>query len=284
MQDVFLGPLSLYEIFAYFFLYAFLGWVAEVAFHAVSMGKFVNRGFLCGPVCPIYGVGVTVILLLLGDFVEKPWAVFLIGIVMPTAIEFLTGWILETFFHNKWWDYSERKFNIKGYICLEFSVLWGLAVLFVVEAVHPLVKKFVFLAGNITGTALVSVCLAALLADCIVTLLQVLRLNSGLKDIDGVETAVQAMKFGSDFIGEHIAAATLRTEDKIESAKETAEEKRNLMIDALVKKMPKRILKAFPDLTSRLHPNAVVLARASMKRAEKRRREEKRRAERKRHE
>ena len=157
-------------------------------------------------------------------------------------------------------------------------------MLFVVEAVHPLVKKFVFLAGNITGTALVSVCLAALLADCIVTLLQVLRLNSGLKDIDGVETAVQAMKFGSDFIGEHIAAATLRTEDKIESAKETAEEKRNLMIDALVKKMPKRILKAFPDLTSRLHPNAVVLARASMKRAEKRRREEKRRAERKRHE
>lgn len=280
MQNVFLGTLSLYEIFAYFFVYAFLGWVVEVAFHAVTMGKFVNRGFLCGPVCPIYGVGVTVILLLLGDYVQKPWAVLLIGIVFPTAIEFLTGWILEVFFHNKWWDYSDRKFNIKGYICLEFSLLWGLAVLFVVEAVHPLVKKFVFLAGNVLGTVLVSLCLAALVADCIVTLLQVLRLNRKLKDIDGVEAAVKAMKLGSDFIGEQIAAATLKTEGKIEAVKETAEEKRNLIVDGLVKKMPKRILKAFPNLTSRLHPNAVVLARASMKRTEKRRREEKNRAKR----
>lgn len=280
MQNVFLGTLSLYEIFAYFFVYAFLGWVVEVAFHAVTMGKFVNRGFLCGPVCPIYGVGVTVILLLLGDYVQKPWAVLLIGIVFPTAIEFLTGWILEVFFHNKWWDYSDRKFNIKGYICLEFSLLWGLAVLFVVEAVHPLVKKFVFLAGNVLGTVLVSLCLTALVADCIVTLLQVLRLNRKLKDIDGVEAAVRAMKLGSDFIGEQIAAATLKTEGRIEAVKETAEEKRNLIVDGLVKKMPKRILKAFPNLTSRLHPNAVVLARASMKRTEKRRREEKNRAKR----
>jgi len=279
MQNVFVGTLSLYEIFAYFFLYSFLGWVAEVAFHAITMGKFVNRGFLCGPVCPVYGVGVVAILLILGDFVEKPWAVFLVGIAFPTLIELFTGWILEVFFHNKWWDYSDRKFNLKGYICLEFSILWGLAVLFVVEAVHPLIKKFASLAGNVLGTVLVSVCLAVLIADMIVSLLQVLSMNRKLKAIDRTEEAVRVMKAGSDLIGEQIAVATLKAEGKAERVRETLEEKRNLAIDAIVKKMPKRILKAFPALQSRLHPDAVVLARASMKRIDKKRREEKRRAD-----
>ena len=138
MQSIMLNTLSLYEVFAYFFLYSFLGWVSEVAFHAVKTGKFINRGFLNGPVCPIYGVGVTCILLMLGKGAEKAWLVFLVGIAFPTLIELITGWALETFFHNKWWDYSACKFNFKGYICLEFSLIWGLAVLLVIEVAHPL--------------------------------------------------------------------------------------------------------------------------------------------------
>ena len=106
MQSIMLNTLSLYEVFAYFFLYSFLGWVSEVAFHAVKTGKFINRGFLNGPVCPIYGVGVTCILLMLGKGAEKAWLVFLVGIAFPTLIELITGWALETFFHNKWWDPS----------------------------------------------------------------------------------------------------------------------------------------------------------------------------------
>ena len=263
MQNVFLGTLSLYEIFAYFFLYAFLGWVAEVAFHAVSMGKFVNRGFLCGPVCPIYGVGVTVILLLLGDFVEKPWAVFLIGIVMPTAIEFLTGWILETFFHNKWWDYSARKFNVKGYICLEFSLLWGIAVLTVVEVVHPLVKRFAGLFGEIAGTMLVCLCAAAMIADLVVTVLQVLKLNRKLKEIDEI---ANKMRVGSERIGEKIANATLKAEAGVLAVKDSLAEKRERALDAVAKKMPVRLLKAFPHLRSRKNPDAVPLANESIER------------------
>ena len=114
MYTIVLHTLTLYEIFAYFFLYSFLGWVSEVAFHAVKTGKFVNRGFLNGPVCPIYGAGVVLILLILGEYAQTMWAVFLVGVTVPTLLELVTGWLLETFFHDKWWDYSERRFNFKG--------------------------------------------------------------------------------------------------------------------------------------------------------------------------
>lgn len=137
MQHIMIGTLTLYEAFAYFFCYSFLGWVTEVAFHAVTQGKFVNRGFLNGPVCPIYGTGMVAVLLILGENISRAWLVFLVGVGLPTLIELITGWVLERFFHNKWWDYSSRRFNLKGYICLEFSILWGVAVLFAVEVVHP---------------------------------------------------------------------------------------------------------------------------------------------------
>lgn len=262
MQHIFLGTLSLYEIFAYFFLYSFLGWVAEVAFHAITVGKFVNRGFLNGPVCPVYGVGVVVILLILGPYVEKAWLVFLVGIALPTLIELATGWALETFFHNKWWDYSSRKFNFKGYICLEFSLLWGLAVLFVVEVVHPGIRWLAGLCGEVLGTVLVTLCLAALVADCVVTVLQVLKLNRKLKEIDKL---AEKMRLGSDLIGEKISDVTITAEKKVLRAKEKIDEK----VDSIVSRMPQRLLKAFPHLTSKRNSSSLPLAKESMERLKK---------------
>lgn len=265
MTNVTVGVLSLYEVFAYFFLYSFLGWVAEVAFHAITAGKFVNRGFLNGPVCPIYGVGVVVILLILGPYVEKPWLVLLVGIALPTFIELVTGWALETFFHNKWWDYSSRKLNFKGYICLEFSILWGVAVLVVVDVVHPAVKWFAGLFGDIAGTVLVSVCLAALVADLVLTVLQVLNLNKRLKEIDD---AAKAMRAGSELIGKGIAHATLAAEKEALKVKDSAKEAKERARDAIIKKCPKRLLKAFPYLASKRCPEALLLVRESMARAQ----------------
>lgn len=268
MQNVMLGPLTLYEAFAYFFIYAFFGWIVEVAFHAITTGKFINRGFLNGPVCPIYGVGVTAILLMLGDLVEKPWVVALVGLAFPTAIELVTGWALDVLFHNKWWDYSDRKFNLKGYICLEFSLLWCLAVVAVIEVLHPAVKWFAGLASNTVGTVIVSVLLALLVADMIVTVLQVLKLNRKLKELDAV---AEKMRIGSDFIGKHVADATIKVEGGIERVKAKREE----AIDAIVKKMPERLLKAFPRLASRVSPDSVKLANESIKRRSAKKKETK---------
>lgn len=288
MQSIMIGTLSLYEIFAYFLIYSFLGWVVEVAFHAVTQGKFVNRGFLNGPVCPIYGVGVTAILLILGDWADRFWLVFLVGMVFCTLIELVTGWALEKFFHDKWWDYSSRKFNFKGYICLEFSILWGIAVLLVVDGVHPAVKWFIGIFSEIAGTVFIAVALAALIADLVLTVLQVLKFNRKLKEID---EAAKTLRAGSDFIGGYVADAVLVAEaavtdfkgkigetkekigEKTAETKETLErkraewkEKRENAIDSIVKKMPKRLLKAFPNLQSRTNPESVSLAKEGMER------------------
>lgn len=261
MQGVFLNTLSLYEIFAYFFVYSFLGWVTEVAYHAIKTGKFVNRGFLNGPVCPIYGVGVVVILLILGDWVSKPWLVLLVGILLPTAIELVTGWALETFFHNKWWDYSDRKFNFKGYICPEFALLWGLAVLLVVEVIHPGVAFLAGLLGEIAGDIVLAILGVLFLSDLVITVMQVLRLNRRLAELDEIATK---MRFPAEKIGERVAEATLAADQTLKRAKAAFAEKKQRAVEAVVQKMPKRLLKAFPRLTSNRNPAAVSLARANL--------------------
>ncbi len=281
MQSVMVGTLSLYELFAYFLIYAFLGWVVEVAFHAITQGKFVNRGFLNGPLCPIYGVGVVVILLLLGEHVEKLWLVFLVGVALPTLIELITGWLLEVCFHARWWDYSDRKCNFKGYICLEFSLLWGLAVVFVIAVVHPAVRFLAELLHDPAASVVVGLLLAALLADLVITVLQVLKLNRKLKEID---EAAEKLRAGSNFVGEHVAAAVLVANEAVRGAKEAIDtrydalkqsvgarserlrEEWNARVDAIVAKMPKRILRAFPHLRSRISPDSVPFAQEGMRR------------------
>ena len=123
--------------------------------------------------------------------------------------------MLERFFHNKWWDYSSRRFNLKGYICLEFSILWGVAVLFAVEVVHPAVAWFAGLFSELWGTVFVSLCLALLIADLVITVLQVFKLNRILGEID---RAAERMRKGSDLIGSGVASATLFVDKKAKRA------------------------------------------------------------------
>ena len=149
-----LVPYSWFQILWYFYIYGFLGWCSEVAFAAVAHGKFVNRGFVNGPICSIYGFGVMSVLLVLGPLKSSFWLLFGGSVLFTSAIEYLTGWVLEKVFHDKWWDYSKRPLNIKGYVCLEFSVLWGLACVFVVDVFQPLVAKVVDLIPKKLGWAL----------------------------------------------------------------------------------------------------------------------------------
>ena len=149
-----LVPYSWFQILWYFYIYRFLGWCSEVAFAAVAHGKFVNRGFVNGPICSIYGFGVMSVLLVLGPLKSSFWLLFGGSVLFTSAIEYLTGWVREKVFHDKLWDYSKRPLIIKGYVCLEFSVLWGLACVFVVDVFQPLVAKVVALIPKKLGWAL----------------------------------------------------------------------------------------------------------------------------------
>ena len=130
----------------WFFVYGLLGWCAEVVFAAVKEHRLVNRGFLCGPICPIYGFGM-VALLYAARALGAPGlplsvpVVFVVGGVLTTLLELVAGWGLYRLFRIRWWDYTGIPFNVGGYICPQFSLLWGLGSVVMVKGLHPLLAR-----------------------------------------------------------------------------------------------------------------------------------------------
>lgn len=135
----------------YFFFYSFFGWVGETIYCSIGEKKFVNRGFLAGPLCPIYGTGATVLNICLMPFYEKfghsKWyiivLVIVLGMVLADIVEFFTSLIMEKLFNARWWDYSDQKFNIQGRICLRHTCYWGIATGLFIYVIHPNVTKWV---------------------------------------------------------------------------------------------------------------------------------------------
>ncbi len=133
------------DIFLLFVGYSFLGWLMEVIYAYYKHHKFVNRGFLAGPFCPIYGFGVVMLYIavhniLNQDAMKNPYyilVVFFFSAVITTLIEWIVGALLFYFFKTRWWDYSAQKFNLKGYICLRFSIYWGIVGTLVIYFILP---------------------------------------------------------------------------------------------------------------------------------------------------
>ena len=243
---------SLEQTLWLFLAYAFLGWCVEVAFHAVSTGRFINRGMANGPICPIYGFGVLLVLLLLEPVKDHFFLLFLGSVIVTTALEYLTGWALEKFFHDKWWDYSEEPFNLKGYVCLRFSLMWGLACLLVVRVIHPSVLFVVdLLCGNLPGR---------------------------LQAIEDTQRRLQDL---SGTIGEPLTEHVLSAMEKLEDVREDLQEKRQELREDRAEReeqlrhlqaqlelylnrrnrVQERLLKAFPALEKGRHGEAVAKLR-----------------------
>lgn len=136
------------KYFLYFIIYSFIGWLMEVVLKSKDEHKFVNRGFLIGPICPIYGFGVLLIILLVGNSKSDLLAVFLKSILVCSVLEYFTSYFMEKLFRARWWDYSKNKYNINGRICLETMLPFGILSTIVIYVVHPLVIKFVSLFSN----------------------------------------------------------------------------------------------------------------------------------------
>ena len=198
-------------------VYSFLGWCCEVAFAAVRRGIFVNRGFLNGPVCPIYGFGVLIVLLVLEPVKDNLALLFFGSMVLTSALEFFIGFIMEQFFHDKWWDYSENPFNIKGYICLEFSLVWGAACVLVVDVIHPMIFKLICAIPEKLSLWLMVFFTAVLISDAVITLWNMLKLPKRLRAIDELEKAMTAV---SDAIGEKVYEGVEHSKERSEACDE----------------------------------------------------------------
>ncbi len=194
-------PQNFYELIWIFIIYAFIGWCAEVAYAALNTGKFVNRGFLNGPYCPIYGCGVVIVVGALTPLKENLFILFTGSFLLTSVLEYITGLILEQMFHNRWWDYTDKPFNIKGYVCLKFSVYWGLACTFIMDILHPMIYRVITIIPYTPGVVLLVVFFGVFMVDLCITVSTILKFNRRLKMMD--EIAAQIHKI-SDEIGENI--------------------------------------------------------------------------------
>ena len=132
---------KLVEYITYIFIYAFLGWIMETIYAFVIHGHFVKRGFLFGPICPIYGFGAVILLFITKKMYQKPFQKFLIATITFTVFEYIVSLVLEMVFGLRWWDYTNDILNIQGRVSLLYSVCWGIIGVIVLEKLHPFIQN-----------------------------------------------------------------------------------------------------------------------------------------------
>ena len=207
---------SLYQVFAYFLIYSCLGWCLEVIYAAVTTGQLINRGFLNGPVCPIYGFGMVIVLFALTPLSHSLLLLYLGGVILPSALELVGGWALYKLYHTRWWDYSDYPFNIGGYICLEFSLLWGVGTLIVMKLVHPIIADAVALIPPLVGLILMFLLYVLYAADTIATAFAASDLA---RDLDALEKVADSMHAVSDAMTELLGTNAMAMDQKMDESR-----------------------------------------------------------------
>ncbi len=177
----------------FFFIYCFVGWIIESTIVSIDTKKFVNRGFLRGPMLPIYGSGAIVIMFSTLPVIEKPFLVYLFGMLSTTILEYFTGWLMETILKVKYWDYSKNKYNIKGRVCLLSSLFWGVLSLFLMEVLHPFVEFFVLKIDTITLRIIVLIIGVAFVIDTIMAFKAALNFSGILEKLTRIKAEMEAL-------------------------------------------------------------------------------------------
>lgn len=135
--------MSISGYFILFLIYSVIGWTIEVIGSFYKLKKFVNRGFLIGPYCPIYGIGALLVTSLLDDYLDGPLGLFVLSMVVCSLTEYIASYLLEKIFKTSWWDYSNKRFNINGRICLETMIPFGVGCLLIMYVLNPFFTKII---------------------------------------------------------------------------------------------------------------------------------------------
>lgn len=146
---------DLYHIVQWFFIYSILGWLIESFYMSICGKKWVNRGFVFGPICPIYGFGALAAYFVLKPVADNYVLLFVLGSVLATSWEFLVAGAMRRFLGEVWWDYTNKPFNYKGIICLESSIAWGFYVIalfaFLQKGVMMIADLYSYQVGCVAG-------------------------------------------------------------------------------------------------------------------------------------
>jgi len=172
---------TFYNYVLYFIIYSLVGWLIEVLLKFIDDKKFVNRGFLLGPICPIYGYGVLLIILLIGCNDNDLLSIFLKSIFICSVLEYFTSFIMEKLFKARWWDYSQKRFNINGRICLETMLPFGIGATLILYSIHPKIIYLVGLIPNRIKATLAVTLLVLYLVDNFISMRVMNKIKSQIK-------------------------------------------------------------------------------------------------------
>ena len=255
---------SVFTLFYYFIIYSFMGWCIETVYATINKKEFVNRGFLNGPFCPIYGFGTLSIIILLKPIETNYIFLFLGSVFLTSTIEYITGYILENLFNSTWWDYSDNSYNLHGRICLSFSIIWGFIAVLILKVIHPYIVYIVNLIPASPSVLLFYIMLIYLFIDFTVTIITVLKLKSLLTQLNNsyLDLTDKLSEFKFNLGNAHdISEIRVKLDQLIESA-EIKMSKKKSDIDHIVKELKVkydsliiksspnylRLLNAFPGL------------------------------------
>ena len=172
--------------FFWMLLYSVIGWIYESILCSVKNQRLINRGFLNGPYCPIYGSGALLIILVLGKL-RNPVLLFLLGALLACSLEYVTSYLMEKLFHARWWDYSERKFQLGGRVCLLGAVVFGAFSVLLVLVLHPPVSRMTAAIPDGIFHAVSAVLFLLFSADCFVTIRGISGFHKRLEELPTAE-------------------------------------------------------------------------------------------------
>ena len=208
-----------YEIYTtvdwlmFFYIYCFLGWCFESTYVSLKQHHFVNRGFLRLPMLPLYGTGAVMMLWVSLPVKDNLLLVYCSGVVAATLLEYVTGYIMERLFKVRYWDYSNQKFNLHGYICLTSSIAWGFLTIFMTEIIHRPIERFVLNLPPSLEWCLLGIVSGCFVMDTIQSTREALSLAKTLESVSKLRADLEEMQV-------QLALLKAETEQNIENAKE----------------------------------------------------------------
>lgn len=250
-MDIEISLIDIENVFLWLIIYSVIGWIYESILCSITERRFVNRGFLNGPYCPIYGFGAILDILILG-WIENPIILFVLSAILTCTLEYITSFLMEKLFHARWWDYSNRKFNINGRVCLIGAVVFGTLSLILIKLVHPLILKMIGLMSDTFFHTTVIVLAVIFIADNIITI-------SGFCHFDRkIKKFAEDVKLQTEKLAENIK---VKTEDIKVKAENIKTKTNNIQVPTVLTDLQenitkmfnfqeKRMLKAFPKFKS----------------------------------
>ncbi len=249
------------DVFLYLIIYSFLGWCCECVYCSFGEGQWINRGFLTGPFCPIYGFGAIATLGFLQYLPQSTICVFVGGVIITSTLEYITSWVMEKMFNTRWWDYSKRRFNLSGRVCLLNSTLFGLLCLFLVFDLHPQISKVSLIFSLDFKYGFLFAFVLYFIADFTLAVKSVLDINIRLQGLMDIREKIIDTYTDFDF---DLNIAEIDEKFKTLNIKGELTEKFNKS-QKEIGFFERRIMKSFPDMSNKSYPESLETIKQNLK-------------------